>query len=210
MPSNCFELSCTTGIHPTSFSSRSASASEKVMLAGMVVTCCFIHPFKALPSFRSLLTFCPSSVMVSFFDARFASCRSRFCSLFHNRCLAAATSLYVTRPITSFCSSTTGKARTSYLVNKSSTSFSVICGSADSTGAVMISPTHVCFDRPSSIKSSTMLFIIPSASAGSANRTVADAALGCPPPPNFSIILFSLTAFKLTPGLARPIIIMVD
>mmetsp|Transcript_13297 Transcript_13297/g.31502 ORF Transcript_13297/g.31502 Transcript_13297/m.31502 type:complete len:268 (-) Transcript_13297:1638-2441(-) len=203
-------------MQPTSASSRSASTSAMVLLASTTSTCCNIQPFRALPWLRCrcMATFL-SWPFVTFFPAAMsaaslASCRIRFCSLFHNRCLAAATSLYVTKPITLLSSSTTGKERTSYLMKRSSTCFSVIVAFAERTGEVMKSPAVGCLTRLISIISATMPSRISPASLSSPSLTVADAALACPPPPNCWKRVLRLTSLVLIPALTRPMIIIVD
>mmetsp|Transcript_18388 Transcript_18388/g.52699 ORF Transcript_18388/g.52699 Transcript_18388/m.52699 type:complete len:337 (+) Transcript_18388:1965-2975(+) len=187
-----------------------------VLLASTTCTCCNIQPFRALPWLRcrcmaTFLSWC----FVTFFPAAMsaaslASCRIRFCSLFHSRCLAAATSLYVTKPTTLLSSSTTGRERTSYLINRSSTCFSVIVGFAERTGEVMKSPTVGCFTRLVSIISATIPWRMPPASLSSPSLTVADAALACPPPPNCWKRVLRLTSLVLMPALTRPMMIIVD
>mmetsp|Transcript_33145 Transcript_33145/g.50691 ORF Transcript_33145/g.50691 Transcript_33145/m.50691 type:complete len:209 (+) Transcript_33145:2125-2751(+) len=191
-------------MQPTSFSKSIFSTSAMVILASATRICCFIQPFKELPAFRL------STIVLLIARSIFLlASRNRFCSLFQSRCLAAATSLYVTSPITLLSSSTTGRARTSYLVNRSSTCFSVMVGRADRTGDVIKSPTVSCCVKLLSINSSTTFCKIPPASASSPKRTVADAAFACPPPPYDSKSRLRLTPFMFTPALTRPMIIMV-
>mmetsp|Transcript_1502 Transcript_1502/g.3882 ORF Transcript_1502/g.3882 Transcript_1502/m.3882 type:complete len:243 (-) Transcript_1502:2214-2942(-) len=222
-------------MHPTSFSSRMASTSAMVRLASTVLMCCFIQALTVGPRrrfasvicccflffssssgerFSSSLFFLPLPFFFLFFcfppcSFRCCSCRSRFCSLFHMRCLAAATSLYVTRPMTSFSSFTTGRARTSYRVKRSSTWCSDMSDLTLRTGDVMKSPTVDCSRRLVSMSSSTNPDMMSAASDSSFRRTVAEAALGWPPPPYFSRSLPSLTDFILTPGLALPMMMRV-
>ena len=142
-----------------------------VRLASTVWTCCFIQPLSALSNGRASGRAFPSATA-------FSICRILFSCLFNSLIFADATSLYDTNPMTRLSSSTTGNARTSYRINRSSTCFSVIDGFALNTGLCIKSPTVSCCSKLASISSSTKPWRTLFASLSSSNLAVAEAALG--------------------------------